>query len=77
MKGEIEELIRLAASEGGKPYRDSRVEVIRAIDGVHLCAEALRGHPGHVIPIGTTAATAGSGRVQRRAAVSHSCDPSA
>jgi len=33
--------------------------VIRAIDGVHLCAETLRGHPGHVIPIGTTPATVG------------------
>ena len=59
MRGQIEELTLLAASEGGKPYRDSRVEVIRAIDGVHLCAEALRGHPGHVIPIGTTEASSG------------------
>ena len=59
MKGQVEELTLLAASEGGKPYRDSRVEVIRAIDGVHLCAETLRGHPGHVIPIGTTPATVG------------------
>ncbi|WP_372928680.1 aldehyde dehydrogenase family protein [Methyloceanibacter sp.] len=59
MRSQVEELTLLAASEGGKPYRDSRVEVIRAIDGVHLCAEALRGHPGHVIPIGTTPASAG------------------
>jgi len=59
MQSQIEDLTLLAASEGGKPYRDSRVEVIRAIDGVHLCVEALRGHPGHVIPIGTTEATAG------------------
>ncbi len=59
MQEQIEELTLLAASECGKPYRDSRVEVIRAIDGVHLCAEALRAHPGHVIPIGTTPATAG------------------
>jgi len=59
MRSQVEELTLLAASEGGKPYRDSRVEVIRAIDGMHLCAEALRGHPGNVIPIGTTSATAG------------------
>jgi len=59
MQTQIEELTLLAASEGGKPLTDSRVEVIRAIDGVHLCAETLRSHPGKVIPIGTTPATAG------------------
>ena len=59
MQTQIEELTLLAASEGGKPYTDSKVEVIRAIDGVHLCAEVLRSHPGKVIPIGTTPATAG------------------
>ena len=59
MQTQIEELTLLAASEGGKPYTDSKVEVIRAIDGVHLCAEILRSHPGKVIPIGTTPATTG------------------
>lgn len=59
MQSQIEELTLLAASEGGKPYADSRVEVIRAIDGVHLCAETLRAHPGSVIPLGTTPATTG------------------
>ena len=59
MASQIEELTLLAASEGGKPYTDSKVEVIRAIDGVHLCAETLRAHPGDVIPIGTTPATTG------------------
>jgi acyl-CoA reductase-like NAD-dependent aldehyde dehydrogenase len=59
MSGQIEELTLLAASEGGKPYTDSKVEVTRAIDGVHLCAETLRGDPGTVIPVGTTKATTG------------------
>ncbi len=59
MQSQIEELTLLAASEGGKPYNDSRVEVVRAIDGVHLCIESLRGHAGSVIPLGTTAATMG------------------
>jgi len=59
MQTQIEELTLLAASEGGKPYTDSKVEVIRAIDGVHLCAEILRSHPGKVIPLGTTPATTG------------------
>ena len=59
MASEVEELTLLAASEGGKPYSDSKVEVIRAIDSVRLCAETLRSHPGDVIPIGTTPATVG------------------
>ena len=59
MQTQVEELTLLAASEGGKPYTDSKVEVIRAIDGVHLCAEILRSHPGDVIPLGTTPATMG------------------
>jgi len=57
MSEQVEELTLLAASEGGKPYNDSKVEVIRAIDGIHLCAESLRSHAGSVIPVGTTAAT--------------------
>ena len=59
MSGQIEELTMLAASEGGKPYNDSKVEVIRAIDGIRLCAETLRTHSGSVIPIGKTAASTG------------------
>ncbi len=59
MRAQTEELTLLAASEGGKPYKDSKVEVIRAIDGVHLCAETLRAHAGSVIPIGTTEAATG------------------
>ena len=59
MESQIDELTLLAASEGGKPYADSKVEVIRAIDGVHLCVESLRGHAGSVVPIGTTKATTG------------------
>ncbi len=59
MQTQVGVLTLLAASEGGKPYTDSRVEVIRAIDGVQLCAETLRAHAGSVIPIGTTKATSG------------------
>lgn len=59
MESQVEELTLLAASEGGKPYQDSKVEVIRAIDGVRLCIENLRAHSGSVIPIGTTKATTG------------------
>ena len=59
MAEQVDELTLLAASEGGKPYADSKVEVLRAIDGLRLCAETLRAHPGSVIPIGTTKATTG------------------
>ncbi|MEL7185906.1 MAG: aldehyde dehydrogenase family protein [Pseudomonadota bacterium] len=59
MASQVDELTLLAASEGGKPYADSKVEVIRAIDGVHLCVETLRSHAGDVIPLGTTPATTG------------------
>jgi len=59
MQSQVEELTLLAASEGGKPYNDSKVEVIRAIDGIHLCIEAIRSDAGSVIPLGTTAATLG------------------
>lgn len=59
MSEQIRELTLLAASEGGKPYRDSEIEVLRAIDGVRLCAETLRAHSGAVIPIGKTEATTG------------------
>ncbi len=59
METQADELALLAASEGGKPLPDSIVEVTRAIDGVRLCVEVLRGEPGSVIPIGTTPAAAG------------------
>ena len=57
MRSQLDELCLLAASEGGKPLLDSKVEVIRAIDGVHLCIEKLRAHAGSVIPLGTTKAS--------------------
>lgn len=59
MEAQKSDLARLAASEGGKPLQDSLVEVTRAVDGVHLCIETLRGHPGELIPVATTPATMG------------------
>jgi len=46
-----------AAREGGKPLRDSEVEVTRAIDGVRLCIETLQSDTGSVVPMGTTMAS--------------------
>ncbi len=46
-----------AAREGGKPLPDSRVEVVRAIDGVKLCIETLRTESGREIPMGLNVAS--------------------
>lgn len=53
-----EELALQAAHEGGKPLRDSRAEVERAIDGVRNCAELPRGNAGIEVPMGITPASA-------------------
>ena len=59
MEAKHEDLAFLAASEGGKPLADSRVEVTRAIDGVRLCIEEARSDRGKVVSVGTTSATEG------------------
>ena len=57
MQGRFEELAVEAAREGGKPLRDSRVEVTRAIDSVHICIETLRTEQGRVVPMNVNAAS--------------------
>lgn len=57
MSGMIDELTVLAASEGGKPYADSKVEVLRAINGVKLGAEHISQIKGEEIPMGLTQAS--------------------
>jgi acyl-CoA reductase-like NAD-dependent aldehyde dehydrogenase len=47
-----------AASEGGKPLKDSIAEVERGIDGILNSIEVLRSEGGHVIPMGLNAASA-------------------
>jgi len=58
MSEQIEELTQLAASEGGKPYIDSKVEVLRAINGVKLAIEHIPQIKGEQIPMGHTASSA-------------------
>ena len=58
MQERREELAVEAAREGGKPLIDSRVEVDRAVDGVHECVEFLRTQHGEEIPMGLNAASA-------------------
>ncbi len=58
MATQIEELTRIAAQEGGKPYADSKVEVLRAINGVKLSIEHIGQIKGEQIPMGQTPASA-------------------
>ncbi len=58
MSEQVEELTRLAAEEGGKPYADSKVEVLRAINGLKLAIEHIPQIKGEQIPMGHTASSA-------------------
>ncbi len=57
MKTQIDELTKIAAQEGGKPYLDSKAEVLRAINGVKLAAEHISQLKGEQIPMGLTKAS--------------------
>ncbi|MCK5105486.1 MAG: aldehyde dehydrogenase family protein, partial [Cyclobacteriaceae bacterium] len=57
MKTQIEELTKTAAQEGGKPYTDSKVEVLRAINGVKIAAGHIPQLKGEQIPMGLTLAS--------------------
>lgn len=57
MKSRVDELTRIAAEEGGKPYADSKVEVLRAINGVKLAIEQIGQLKGEQIPMGITEAS--------------------
>ncbi len=54
MKARIPALTELAASEGGKPLMDSKVEVLRAINGVKIAIESIGRLVGEQIPMGLT-----------------------
>jgi acyl-CoA reductase-like NAD-dependent aldehyde dehydrogenase len=54
MSTHVEVLTKIAAEEGGKPYIDSEVEVLRAINGVKLAAEYIGQMKGEQIPMGHT-----------------------
>lgn len=54
MSSRVESLTKLAASEGGKPYMDSKTEVLRAIQGVKLAIEHIPQIKGEQIPMGLT-----------------------
>ena len=66
MTERAEELAVEAAREGGKPLKDSRVEVTRAIDGVKSCIEFLRTEGGEEIPMNLNASSEGRVAFTRR-----------
>lgn len=57
MNDRIEELLHVAISEGGKPFQDSKAEVLRAIKGVKLAAEHISQIKGEQIPMALTEAS--------------------
>ena len=57
MKERFEELAMTAAREGGKPLPDSKVEVLRAINGVKLAIEHIGQLKGEQVPMGLTKAS--------------------
>lgn len=57
MKTRIEELTKTASREGGKPFVDSKVEVLRAINGVKIATEHIGQLKGEQIPMGLTKAS--------------------
>jgi acyl-CoA reductase-like NAD-dependent aldehyde dehydrogenase len=52
-----EKLIKIATQEGGKPYQDTKVEIIRAINGVKIAAQTISQLHGEQIPMGLTPAS--------------------
>jgi len=57
MDTRIEDLTKRAAEEGGKPYTDSKAEVLRAINGVKIAAEHISQIKGEQIPMSLTKAS--------------------
>jgi acyl-CoA reductase-like NAD-dependent aldehyde dehydrogenase len=54
MKIRKNELVDTAAKEGGKPYKDTVVEVERAINGVKLAIQGIAQLKGEQVPMGLT-----------------------
>jgi acyl-CoA reductase-like NAD-dependent aldehyde dehydrogenase len=55
---EAEALAQQAAAEGGKPLKDSRVEIARAINGVEVAITEIGRLHGTEVPMGLTASSA-------------------
>ncbi len=51
MEAHSGQLIATAIAEGGKPYSDTKVELLRAIDSIKICIECIRSERGTEIPM--------------------------
>jgi len=58
LSSQKDELTKLCASEGGKPWADSKVEVERGINGVKITIEALNTLEGREVAMGHTVSSA-------------------
>jgi acyl-CoA reductase-like NAD-dependent aldehyde dehydrogenase len=56
LKGQLDFLAWVIASEGGKPLKDAKVEAARAVATLELCAEESAGLVGEIVPMERTAA---------------------
>ncbi|OQX67146.1 MAG: aldehyde dehydrogenase [Sorangiineae bacterium NIC37A_2] len=59
LEADVENAARLAASEGGKPLLDSRVEVRRAVEGIRKAQSGVSNLTGHEVPMDVSAASRG------------------
>ena len=57
VESRLEELTKTAAAEGGKPYKDSKVEVLRAVNGIKVAAAEIAQLKGEQISMGLTEAS--------------------
>jgi acyl-CoA reductase-like NAD-dependent aldehyde dehydrogenase len=57
MEAEADSLAKGSAEEGGKPLLDSKVEMVRCIDSIRLCADTLRHDVAKPVPMGLNPAS--------------------
>lgn len=55
----------LIAKEGGKPIKDARVEVIRAVNGLELCRDEIKSRRGSEIPMELNSASMNKIAIER------------
>ena len=66
MRDRFDALAHMAVLEGGKPLRDTRIEIERAIDGVKNCVECIQSEHGSEVPMQLNAASANRVAFTRR-----------
>lgn len=57
MATNFDKLVEISTQEGGKPLKDTQVELHRAIDGLKSCIECIRTEHGNEIPMQLNAAS--------------------